>query len=48
MSYFILVLALLLFIFWTFGAFLWTFGGIIHIVLIIAVICLILRFIRGF
>lgn len=40
-------IAILLIILWFLGAFVWTVGKLIHILLVIAVIAVILRVIRG-
>jgi hypothetical protein len=41
------VLAVILIIGWLLGAFVFSVGGVIHILLVIAVIAIILRLIRG-
>ena len=41
------VLAIILIIGWILGAFVFNVGGLIHIILVVAVIAIILRLIRG-
>jgi hypothetical protein len=40
------VIAVILFIFWLLGFFVWHAGGIIHLLLVIAIISILLRVIR--
>jgi hypothetical protein len=47
MSDLLYVLAVILIIGWLLGAFVFSVGGVIHILLVIAVIAIILRLIRG-
>jgi hypothetical protein len=47
MSDLLYVLAVILIIGWVLGAFVFSVGGIIHILLVVAVIAIILRLIRG-
>lgn len=47
MSDLLYVLAVILIIGWILGAFVFSVGGIIHILLVVAVIAIILRLIRG-
>jgi hypothetical protein len=47
MSDLLYVLAVILIIGWVLGAFVFSVGGIIHILLVVAVIAILLRLIRG-
>ncbi len=47
MSDLLYVLAIILIIGWILGAFVFSVGGIIHILLVVAVIAILLRLIRG-
>jgi uncharacterized protein DUF5670 len=47
MSDLLYVLAVILIIGWILGAFVFSVGGIIHILLVVAVIAILLRLIRG-
>ena len=47
MSDLLYVLAVILIIGWVLGAFVFSVGGIIHILLVVAVIAVLLRLIRG-
>ena len=47
MSDLLYVLAIILIIGWILGAFVFSVGGLIHILLVVAVIAIILRLIRG-
>ncbi|MEP7077647.1 MAG: lmo0937 family membrane protein [Chthoniobacterales bacterium] len=47
MPYMLLIIALILVVFWLFGFFMHIAGGLIHLVLLIAVIMFILHMVRG-
>jgi hypothetical protein len=47
MSDLLYVIAIILIIAWLLGAFVYTVGGIIHILLVLAVVAILLRLIRG-
>jgi hypothetical protein len=47
MSDLLYVIAIILIIGWLLGAFVFTVGGIIHILLVLAVVAILLRLIRG-
>ena len=47
MSDLLYVIAIILIIAWLLGAFVYTVGGIIHILLLLAVVAILLRLIRG-
>jgi hypothetical protein len=47
MSDLLYVLAVILIIGWILGAFVYSVGGLIHILLVIAIIAIVLRLIRG-
>jgi hypothetical protein len=47
MSYLLYIVALILIIGWAFGFFFYSAGGIIHILLVFAVIAIIVQVIRG-
>ena len=43
----LLTIALILFVLWALGAFVFPVGGLIHILLVVALVVLILHFVRG-
>lgn len=47
MSYLLYIIAIILIIGWAIGVFAYSLGGIIHILLVLAVIAIIFRLIRG-
>jgi len=47
MSDLLYVIAIILIIAWLLGAFVYTVGGIIHLLLVLAVVAILLRLIRG-